>query len=206
VTVKVAYLVIGVDVEGRKHALGVWIAESEGAKFWLSVLTELRNRGLRDILICCCDGLTGLPEAITTAFPNTVVQTCVVHYPDIRIMPTEPMVPTVCPGQKGGRGLLSRHNPGCVSETSFVRSRSGREETTVAGQETSRPATPIYLHVDLAAEQWALARTTSRTPNLGGTTPARLPGEPLDYADLSTAGTATTSAFGPDIGIIQISG
>jgi putative transposase len=79
VTVKVAYLVIGVDVEGRKHALGIWIAESEGAKFWLSVLTELRNRGLRDILICCCDGLTGLPEAITTAFPNTVVQTCVVH-------------------------------------------------------------------------------------------------------------------------------
>ena len=79
VTVTVAHLVIGVDVEGRKHALGVWIAEAEGAKFWLSVLTELRNRGLRDILICCCDGLSGLPEAITTAFPHTVVQTCVVH-------------------------------------------------------------------------------------------------------------------------------
>ena len=79
VTVKVAHLVIGVDIEGRKHALGVWIAEAEGAKFWLSVLTELRNRGLRDILICCCDGLSGLPEAVTTAFPNTVVQTCVVH-------------------------------------------------------------------------------------------------------------------------------
>lgn len=79
VTVKVAHLVIGVDVAGRKHALGVWIAEAEGAKFWLSVLTALRNRGLRDILICCCDGLSGLPEAITTAFPNTVVQTCVVH-------------------------------------------------------------------------------------------------------------------------------
>ncbi len=79
VTVKVAHLVIGVDVEGRKHALGVWIAEAEGAKFWLSVLTELRNRGLRDILICCCDGLSGLPEAINTAFPATVVQTCVVH-------------------------------------------------------------------------------------------------------------------------------
>lgn len=79
VTVKVAHLVIGVDIEGRKHALGVWIAEAEGAKFWLSVLTELRNRGLRDILICCCDGLSGLPEAITTAFPNAVVQTCVVH-------------------------------------------------------------------------------------------------------------------------------
>ena len=79
VTVKVAHLVIGVDVEGRKHALGCWIAETEGAKFWLSVLTQLRNRGLRDILICCCDGLSGLPEAITTVFPNTVVQTCVVH-------------------------------------------------------------------------------------------------------------------------------
>ncbi|MGH3853511.1 MAG: IS256 family transposase [Pseudonocardiaceae bacterium] len=79
VTIKTAYLVIGVDVEGRKHALGCWIAEAEGAKFWLSVLTQLRNRGLRDILICCCDGLSGLPEAITSVFPDTVVQTCVVH-------------------------------------------------------------------------------------------------------------------------------
>jgi putative transposase len=79
VTIKTAYLVIGVDVEGRKHALGLWIAETEGAKFWLSVLTQLRNRGLRDILICCCDGLSGLPEAITSVFPDTVVQTCVVH-------------------------------------------------------------------------------------------------------------------------------
>jgi transposase-like protein len=79
VTIKTAYLVIGVDVEGRKHALGLWIAETEGAKFWLSVLTQLRNRGLRDILICCCDGLSGLPDAITSVFPDTVVQTCVVH-------------------------------------------------------------------------------------------------------------------------------
>jgi putative transposase len=79
VTIKVAHLVIGVDVEGYKHALGCWIAEAEGAKFWHSVLTQLRNRGLRDILIACCDGLTGLPDAITTVFPQTVVQTCVVH-------------------------------------------------------------------------------------------------------------------------------
>lgn len=79
VTVKVAHLVIGVDVEGRKHALGVWIAEAEGAKFWHSVLTQLRNRGLRDVLILCCDGLTGLPEAVTTVLPDTIVQTCVVH-------------------------------------------------------------------------------------------------------------------------------
>ena len=79
VTIKVAHLVIGVDVEGRKHALGAWIAEAEGAKFWHSVLTQLRNRGLRDVLIACCDGLAGLPEAITSVFPDTVVQTCVVH-------------------------------------------------------------------------------------------------------------------------------
>jgi transposase-like protein len=87
VTVTVAYLVMGIDVEGRTHALGIWIAEAEGATLWLSVLTEVRHRGLRDILICCGDGLTGLPEAITTVFPNTVVQTCVVHYPDIVVMP-----------------------------------------------------------------------------------------------------------------------
>jgi putative transposase len=79
VTVKAAHLVVGIDVDGRKHVLGVWIADDEGAKFWLSVLTQLRNRGLRDVLIVCCDGLTGLPDAITTVFPAAIVQTCVVH-------------------------------------------------------------------------------------------------------------------------------
>jgi putative transposase len=79
VTTKVAYLAIGVDVEGRKHALGCWIADAEGAKFWQKVLTDLRNRGVRDVLIACCDGLTGLPDAIGAVFPETVVQTCVVH-------------------------------------------------------------------------------------------------------------------------------
>jgi len=79
VAAKTAYLVIGVDVEGRKQALGCWIADSEGAKFWQKVLTDLRNRGVRDILIACCDGLTGLPDAIRGVFPDTLVQTCVVH-------------------------------------------------------------------------------------------------------------------------------
>ena len=79
VTTKVAYLAIGVDVEGRKHALGCWIQDTEGAKFWAKVLTDLRNRGVADILIACCDGLTGLPDAIRSIFPNTIVQTCVVH-------------------------------------------------------------------------------------------------------------------------------
>ena len=68
------------DVDGRKHALGVWGSRpTEGAKFWAKVLTDLRNRGLRDILICCCDGLTGLPDAIRVGLPDTVVQTCTVH-------------------------------------------------------------------------------------------------------------------------------
>jgi putative transposase len=79
VTTKVAYLAIGVDVDGRKHALGCWIQDTEGAKFWQKVVIDLRNRGVHDILIACCDGLTGLPDAIRSIFPETVVQTCVVH-------------------------------------------------------------------------------------------------------------------------------
>lgn len=79
VTTKVAYLAVGVDVDGRKHALGCWIQDTEGAKFWQKVLADLRNRGVRDLLIVCCDGLTGLPEAVVAVFPETVVQTCVVH-------------------------------------------------------------------------------------------------------------------------------
>jgi putative transposase len=76
---KSAYSVVGVDLDGVKHVLGVWVQATEGAKFWLSVCTELRNRGVRDVLIACCDGLSGLPEAIETVWPHTTVQTCVVH-------------------------------------------------------------------------------------------------------------------------------
>jgi putative transposase len=79
VTTKTAYLVIGVDVEGRKYCLGCWIQDTEGAKFWAKVLIDLRNRGVQDVLILCCDGLTGLPDAVRSVFPDTVVQTCVVH-------------------------------------------------------------------------------------------------------------------------------
>jgi putative transposase len=76
---KAAYLVVGVDTDGIKHVLGIWIANTEGAKFWMSVFSELRNRGVRRVLIACCDGLEGLPEAIETIWPYTIVQTCVVH-------------------------------------------------------------------------------------------------------------------------------
>jgi len=75
-----AYLAVGVDVEGRKHVLGVWLGDGgEGAKFWLSVLTEIRNRGVTDVLLVCCDGLKGLPDAIEATWPQALVQTCVIH-------------------------------------------------------------------------------------------------------------------------------
>lgn len=76
---KSIYLALAINLEGQKEVLGMWISENEGAKFWLSVLTELQNRGLKDILIACVDGLTGFPEAINSVFPQTQVQRCIVH-------------------------------------------------------------------------------------------------------------------------------
>jgi len=77
---RAAYLAVGVDVEGRKHVLGVWLGDGgEGAKFWLSVLTKIRNRGVDDVLLVCCDGLKGLPDAIEATWPRALVQTCVIH-------------------------------------------------------------------------------------------------------------------------------
>ncbi len=76
---KAAHIAIGVDIDGIKHVLGIWVQATEGAKFWASVCAELANRGVRDVLIVCCDGLTGFPEAIAATWPEATVQTCVVH-------------------------------------------------------------------------------------------------------------------------------
>ena len=76
---KAIYLALGVNVEGHKELLGMWLSENEGAKFWLGILTELKNRGLEDILIACVDGLKGFPEAIETVYPQTQIQLCIVH-------------------------------------------------------------------------------------------------------------------------------
>lgn len=76
---KAVYLAIGMDASGGKQVLGMWIEQTEGAKFWLRVMNELRSRGTQDILIAVVDGLKGFPEAITAVFPDTVVQTCIVH-------------------------------------------------------------------------------------------------------------------------------
>jgi putative transposase len=76
---KAIYLAIGVNMAGIKEVLGLWASENEGAKFWLSIITELKNRGVRDIFIACVDGLKGFPEAIETIYPKTQVQLCLVH-------------------------------------------------------------------------------------------------------------------------------
>lgn len=76
---KAFYLALGVNLDGQKELLGIWISQNEGAKFWLNVLTELKNRGVEDILIACVDGLTGFPDAVQTVYPKTQVQLCIVH-------------------------------------------------------------------------------------------------------------------------------
>ena len=76
---KAAYIVLGINKEGYKDILGIWIGENESSKFWLGVLNELKQRGVKDILIMCSDNLTGIKEAIDTAFPNTMQQRCIVH-------------------------------------------------------------------------------------------------------------------------------
>ena len=76
---KAAHIAVGVDMDGIKHVLGIWVQTTEGAKFWAGVCAELANRGVKDVLIVCCDGLTGFPEAIEATWPQATVQTCVVH-------------------------------------------------------------------------------------------------------------------------------
>lgn len=76
---KAAYMVIGIDLEGNKDVLGIWIGENESAKFWLSVLNDLKNRGVQDILIACVDNLTGFTQAISACYPQTEIQKCIIH-------------------------------------------------------------------------------------------------------------------------------
>lgn len=76
---RAVHVALGLDMEGQKDVLGLWTTENEGSKFWLSVLTELQNRGVQDILVACVDGLTGFPDAIESVYPETLVQTCIVH-------------------------------------------------------------------------------------------------------------------------------
>lgn len=79
VQTRAVYNILGVNTDGRKDLLGIYLSENEGAKFWLSVLTDLKQRGVEDILVACVDGLKGFPDAIEAVYPKTQVQLCIVH-------------------------------------------------------------------------------------------------------------------------------
>src|SRR4051794_31983867 len=82
------YAAIGVSLAGEKDILGLWAGTGgEGAKFWMSVLTDLRNRGVKDVFFVVCDGLKGLPEVVATVWSQAIVQTCIIHYADVLVMP-----------------------------------------------------------------------------------------------------------------------
>lgn len=114
---KAVYTVLGLNLEGRKEILGLYLSETEGANFWLSVLTDLNNRGLQDILIACVDGLTGFPEAINAIFPKAEVQLCVHRENDppdpflIRLTPPNPQFSEIC-GQQKSKGVHGRSEAG----------------------------------------------------------------------------------------------
>jgi transposase-like protein len=113
---KSVYVALGVNFEGKKEVLGLWIAENEGAKFWMGVLNELKNRGVQDILIACMDGLTGFPEAVRAVFPNTRVQLCIVHmvrnsakfvsYKDLKKLCADLKAIYTAPTEDAGRSAL----------------------------------------------------------------------------------------------------
>jgi putative transposase len=117
---KALYVALAVNFEGRKEVLGLWLAENEGAKFWMSVLTELKNRGVEDILIACMDGLTGFPDAVKAVFPNTRVQLCIVHmirnstkfvsYKDLKEVCADLKAVYSAPTEASGRESLERFN------------------------------------------------------------------------------------------------
>ena len=98
------YVAVGVTVDGERDILGLWAGEGgEGANYWHHVLTEIKNRGTADVCIVVCDGLTGLVDAVGAVWPQAIVQTCVVHYADVRIMPTSMVIPLPGDGFLVGR-------------------------------------------------------------------------------------------------------
>lgn len=113
---KALYVALGVTFEGKKEVLGLWLAENEGAKLWMSALTELKNRGVQDILIACMDGLTGFPEAVRAVFPDTHIQLCIVHmirnstkfvsYKDLKMVCADLKKIYSAPTEEAGRSTL----------------------------------------------------------------------------------------------------
>jgi transposase-like protein len=131
---KAVYLAIGVTPDGREDVLGIWIEQTEGAKFWLRVMTEIRSRGVNDILIAIVDGLQGFPEAINAVFAETQIQTCIVHYADLRLC--RPSVSGI--GRRRRSGSRGRHNQrasrkthGPMHRNALVRSTGRRDRSRI---------------------------------------------------------------------------
>jgi putative transposase len=128
---KAVYVALGVTRDGQREVLGLWIAENEGAKFWLSVMNELKNRGVQDILIAVVDGLKGFPEAITAAFPEAMVQTCIVH-----LVRHSPELLLLEGPQGGGRrpapDLQRPDRRGGLGRAGCLRGKMGREIPSIA--------------------------------------------------------------------------
>ena len=138
------YLALGITGEGQREVLGLWIADTEGAKFWLGVMNELRNRGVQDGLIAVVDGLKGFPEAITAAFPETTVQTCIVHL--VRHS-----------ARTSARGRTARRSPpGCARSTAPRPPRPPRPPATRSRPSTRHGAASTPRHPSIA-QAWRRA-------------------------------------------------
>ena len=109
---KAMYIALGVNMDGHKELMGLWLSENEGAKFWLGVLTELQTRGVQDILIACVDGLKGLPDAINTVYPKTRIQLCIVHMVrnSIKFVPWKDYKPVTADDRLGNNTRPSKIN------------------------------------------------------------------------------------------------
>jgi len=135
---KSVYVALGVNFEGKKEVLGLWIAETEGAKFWMGVLTELKNRGLQDILIACMDGLSGFPDAVRAVYPQTRVQLCHgAQLDEVRLV--QGLEKSV---RRPEGDLLCRHRGGRPGSAFGVRREMGRKvphDFPVVGAPLGRP-------------------------------------------------------------------
>jgi transposase-like protein len=127
------YVALAVTADGERDVLGLWAGahgDGEGAKYWLRVLTEIRNRGVADVCIVVCDGLKGLPDAISTVWPQAITQTCIVHYPDIVVMPIPGRKALAGGGERPGdigiiRGLRGRREAGRAAGSGPAGLRAG---------------------------------------------------------------------------------
>lgn len=190
---KAVYIALGVTREGEREVLGLWIADNEGAKLWLLVMNELRNRGVQDILIAVVDGLKGFPEAITAAFPKATVQTCIVHlirhsmnfcsWKDCRVVAADlrpiyeaPTAEEGCPPTRCLRGKMGReisvHRAGLASGM-------GRGDPVLCLQRGD-PEDHLHHQRRGIAEPGAAENTENQgiVPHRGGRHEADLPGHP----------------------------